>query len=224
MLKKINPLNHRAFIFIAWLTALTISCFIPLLSLTGSYRFILSGINVVLPLAGGLFSCSMAGMLIASLWILKLLLWKLPITVGLPSACSVLSWAGAANSQKQKALNIVINALLPALCMAIFILHPIAGFAWPYALYWLIPIVIYFLDTKNTLVIALQSTFIAHAVGSTMWLFLVPMTAAAWLALIPVVALERLSIALVATILFKAIKKASVLVALRLNKRKNASS
>ena len=39
---------------------------------------------------------------------------------------------------------------------------------------------------------ALASTFIAHAVGSVIWLYTVPMTAAAWIALIPLVACERM--------------------------------
>ncbi len=39
---------------------------------------------------------------------------------------------------------------------------------------------------------ALASTFIAHAVGSVIWLYTVPMVASAWLALIPIVACERL--------------------------------
>jgi len=42
----------------------------------------------------------------------------------------------------------------------------------------------------------LGSTFVAHAVGSTIWLYTIGMNASVWNALIPIVALERLSMAL----------------------------
>jgi hypothetical protein len=41
----------------------------------------------------------------------------------------------------------------------------------------------------------LGSTFIAHAVGSTIWIYTVPMTAQMWLGLMPLVAIERLCFA-----------------------------
>lgn len=207
MFKKINPLRKNIITFCLWLAALLLSTCVPLATLTGSYRFILSGVNIVLPIAGGLFSFDTIGLMISGLWLIKMLFLSMPITIGIPSACAMLSWHSAHQAAKQKMLNSSINAFLPAICMAIFMLHPTAHGAWPYALYWLIPIVIYASNhTGNNLLIALQSTFVAHAVGSIMWLFLVPMTPAQWLALIPVVALERLSIAVIAAGLFTLIR------------------
>jgi hypothetical protein len=43
---------------------------------------------------------------------------------------------------------------------------------------------------------ALGSTFIAHAVGSVIWLYTVPMTAAMWMGLMPIVLFERIAFAL----------------------------
>jgi hypothetical protein len=89
--------------------------------------------------------------------------------------------------------------------MGLFWVHPIGAQAWPYALYWLIPVVLYCLgNNKNNVYTALGSTFIAHAAGSIIWLYTVPMTSQQWLALIPVVAVERLisTIVMVATYAF----------------------
>ncbi len=86
------------------------------------------------------------------------------------------------------------SALIPAVCMALFILHPVGRKAWLYSTYWLIPILGRVLPNKVKGRLLLQSfgaTFTAHAVGSVLFLYTVPMTSAAWLALIPIVALER---------------------------------
>lgn len=87
------------------------------------------------------------------------------------------------------------SALIPAICMLAFWVHPIGREAWPYALYWLIPIAGKIVPYKNKARLFLQSfgaTFTAHAVGSVLFLYTIPMTSAQWLALIPVVAFERL--------------------------------
>lgn len=87
------------------------------------------------------------------------------------------------------------SGLIPAVCMALFIAHPVGRNAWPYSLYWLIPIVGRIIPNKNKFRTLLQSfgaTFTSHAIGSVIWLYTIPMKSAEWLALIPVVALERL--------------------------------
>ncbi len=88
--------------------------------------------------------------------------------------------------------NIATRLLVPALCMALFVVHPTGSLSFAYSLYWLIPIALYFVSKKNKFMHALSSTFIAHAVGSTIWLYTVPMTPAAWYSLIPVVFFERI--------------------------------
>jgi hypothetical protein len=55
--------------------------------------------------------------------------------------------------------------------------------------------ILYFVPQKNIFFTSLGSTFTAHAVGSVIWLYTIPMTAGMWLALIPIVALERLCFA-----------------------------
>lgn len=88
----------------------------------------------------------------------------------------------------------ITSSIIPGVCMLLFWLHPTGREAWPYALYWLIPIIGRILPNKTKLRLIAQSfgaTFTAHAVGSVLFLYTIPMSSAEWLALIPVVALER---------------------------------
>lgn len=80
---------------------------------------------------------------------------------------------------------------LPLLCMILFLSHSTGLAAAPYAFYWFIPMLIAFRKSNSIWHHAFASTFIAHAVGSVIWMYSVPMSAAVWLALIPVVVCER---------------------------------
>jgi hypothetical protein len=84
----------------------------------------------------------------------------------------------------------LVQAAVPLACMALFIAHPVGQQAWVYSLYWLIPAIVLFLPERLFLR-SLGSTFTAHSIGSIVWLYAFPSTAAFWLALIPVVAFER---------------------------------
>jgi hypothetical protein len=162
----------------------------------------LSGINIILPIAGAFCSFTGVSILFGFLLAAKAILFSLPITIGLPSFFGMASWACAQNKSNQPAVHYLINALIPAVCMAVFILNPTSRAAWPYALYWLIPIITACLSNSNPMLLTLQSTFVMHSVGSIMWLFLIPMTSAQWLALIPVVAIERLSMVVLTTAIY----------------------
>lgn len=82
------------------------------------------------------------------------------------------------------------NLLVPVACMILFWANPVGRAAFPYALFWLIPIFVFPLK-KGLALNALGTTFIAHALGSTAFLYSVPMTAEVWRGLIPVVLMER---------------------------------
>lgn len=87
----------------------------------------------------------------------------------------------------------VIMALIPLVCMGLFIAHPVGRHAASYTLYWLIPVCIAMIPSPHRWLRALGSTFTAHAIGSVLWIWTHPaMSAAMWLSLIPVVAYERL--------------------------------
>lgn len=85
-----------------------------------------------------------------------------------------------------------IRFAVPLVCMILFISHPVGSQAFAYSLYWLIPMALYFVPRQSIFMQALGSTFVAHAVGSVIWLYTVPMAPSYWLALIPVVLVERL--------------------------------
>lgn len=79
---------------------------------------------------------------------------------------------------------------IPLLCIILFVLHPEGRQAWYFSLYWLIPVVCFF--KKDRLVLnALGSTFTAHAIGSTAFLYAFNLPAPIWIGLIPVVLMER---------------------------------
>ncbi len=86
------------------------------------------------------------------------------------------------------------SLVIPALCMILFVAHDVGSAAWCYSLYWLIPMILYFV--KDSIVSrALSSSFVAHAIGSVIWLYTKIIPAEIWLGLIPVVGCERLLMA-----------------------------
>ncbi|MFH1106274.1 MAG: hypothetical protein V1787_00085 [Candidatus Micrarchaeota archaeon] len=81
--------------------------------------------------------------------------------------------------------------LVPVAAIALFAVHPVGQQAWFFTAFWLIPLAAIALP-ENLLLRSLGSSFTAHAVGSVVWLYALPSTAAFWTALIPVVVMERL--------------------------------
>lgn len=115
----------------------------------------------------------------------------LRLTPMLFAACYFGAFAGKRESLLRSP---AVVAAVPVLCMLAFWLHPTGAGAWAYPFYWLIP-AISLLFPKRLFMRSLGATFTAHAIGSTLWLYTVPMPAEAWLALIPIVAYERLAFA-----------------------------
>jgi len=85
---------------------------------------------------------------------------------------------------------------VPLACMALFVATPAGAGAWYYSLYWLIPVAVrVFGWSKNLLARSLGATFTAHAIGSVLFAYSLPYTAAQWTALVPITAFERLMFA-----------------------------
>lgn len=82
--------------------------------------------------------------------------------------------------------------IIPLICMIVFIIHPVGIHSIPYALLWLIPISIALFNKNNIFLKALGSTFTAHAIGSVIWIYNIPMTPEKWIGLIPVALTERI--------------------------------
>jgi|SRR5579862_297721 hypothetical protein len=159
--------------------------------LVGSQMVWFSASNSVLPLAGAFGGVMGSGLVFLIRQLLHLMFFK---TVSLsflafciPGFCASLYWATQ---------HYTIRLLLPIICMGLFVIHPVGSQAFVYSLYWLIPVALFFVSRKNLFLQALGSTFIAHAVGSVIWLYTVPMTAAMWMGLMPIVLFERILFAL----------------------------
>ena len=81
--------------------------------------------------------------------------------------------------------------LVPCASIFLFNLHPVGRIAWIYSMFWTVPIIMWPLREKSLLARSLASTFVAHSVGSTIWIWAFSMPAAAWIGLIPITAMER---------------------------------
>ncbi|MBM3886702.1 hypothetical protein FJ364_02115 [Candidatus Dependentiae bacterium] len=150
-----------------------------------------------------------ASVLMTLFIILKFCSGKLLVTKGLPTLAAVYS----AQSTTPSRISLALNVILP-ICSAIaFIVHPVGNAAVIYTLFWIIPIgceLMHRLSYNTLFTRMLAATFVAHAVGSVMWLYFMPTTAATWLGLLAVVPAERLvfaSGATLATLLFAALKQ-----------------
>ena len=146
--------------------------------------------------------------LIALFFSVKAVFFVIPVTCGIPTALSALSLSLTYRSEgtpQTKIYDFLLHVLFPLACMAIFTLRT-TGNAFLYSFYWLIPPIIYGLESlfayRLDFLRMLKSSFIAHAAGSVIWLFLVPMTTERWIALIPVVMVERLLFASILLLIF----------------------
>jgi hypothetical protein len=131
----------------------------------------------------------------------------------MPSIFAFLVWFFFLKTRKNKLMKcfeFAIRVILPLCCIICFILHPVGQNAFLYSFYWFIPVGCYFLQMYvgcfRPVCVALSSTFIAHAVGSLMWLYVLSTTSEYWILLIPRVAGERLFFALGMTLTYYFIK------------------
>lgn len=177
-----------------------VSSFAKFSFVAGSHMIWLSGPAILAPLVGafgGVFASSIVLLIRMALHFLlfkKLSLSFLAFCV--PGFVGSLYWSTRSS---------IIRVFVPLVCMGLFIAHPVGGQAFIYSLYWLIPVAVYFFGRNTIFMQALGSTFTAHAVGSVIWLYTVPMTATMWLGLIPFVAVERLLFALCMVVAYRVI-------------------
>jgi len=83
-----------------------------------------------------------------------------------------------------------LASIVPLICIAAFVMHPVGRTAWFYSLFWVIPLIASMFK-KNLFAKALGSTFTAHAVGATAFIYAVPTTPQLWVLLIPITLVER---------------------------------
>lgn len=167
--------------------------------IVGSQASFLSATNCIVPLSGAFFG-TVGVMLLFGLRLFFTIilhggLFHLSYLINvIPGLCAGYYWASR---------SIIIRFLLPLSCMALFVMHPVGRVAWVYSLYWLIPIMLFFVGSKKLFSEVLGSTFVAHAVGSVIWLYCTSMPASLWHALIPIVFVERLLISCGMVLIYK---------------------
>lgn len=166
---------------------LKLCCLLKVSFVVGSQMIWFSATNAIVPLSGAFGGVMGCGLLFLMRQIMHLLFFK---TISLaflafciPGFFASLYWATN---------HYTVRLLLPIACMGLFVIHPVGAQAFVYSLYWLIPVVLYLVPQRSLFLQALGSTFIAHAVGSVIWLYTVPMNATMWVGLMPVVLCERI--------------------------------
>lgn len=202
-----QTITEKKLFLISTLLGLTIiSSFYTINTIAGSSRFIFTGINCLLMLAGSFFGITAGTASIVLFFVIKSFWFSFPFTAGIPTLASTTCFGAFHKNNTAVMRSLAIG--VPLLCIILFCIHPIGSLAMTYSTYWIIPVICYALSNAAPIFCAaLASTFIAHAIGSIMWLYLQPTTAAYWLNLIPVVAAERLIFASAATLMYYGIVK-----------------
>lgn len=179
---------------------------------SGMHLSFFSLFDSIMPLMGAV-SFGFAGFIVVLRTITRVAFFGLSpfsLLYHIPGLCAAASWS---SSRK------LISVGIPLLCIALFLLHPVGFKAAPYVLYWFIPVFIAFLQKPALFLRSLSSTFIAHAVGSVLWLYNLNTVPALWLNLIPVVLCERLIFASCATLFYWAVVKMGSLSTISISER-----
>ena len=193
----------------------------------GSFKFFFTGLNFVAPVVSFLAQSSFGLFILPFLWIFK---FSHCVTFGLPTLIAGLCWfvydARMISSFEKKVrpdlvegyepkriafLDFILRFLLPLAAILIFVSNPASSQAFLYSFYWFIPVLIYLAQRFGKLnyvfYFSLSVSFVSHAVGSVIWLYMIPMTSAQWISLIPVVFFERLIFAVGSMFIYLGLKK-----------------
>lgn len=187
-----------------WILFVIIGRFLKLNLPVGEHSAMISCFSVALPLVVVLFPARVSLPLAGGLWAAISLFFPFTLTAGIPTILATLSWQ---LSGEREFKSWAYHMIVPVIAMALFIVSDYRASA--YALYWVIPMAGLFFK-PSLFVRALQSTFIAHAAGSVIWAYRMPLSTETWLSLMPVVAVERLLSALLAVTLLWSLNRLSV--------------
>ncbi|MCX5921917.1 MAG: hypothetical protein NTX86_01155 [Candidatus Dependentiae bacterium] len=177
-----------------------IASFFKVSFIIGSYTALFSATSMVIPLAGA-FSSNTGILAICGMGLGLKFLWTgslsfIHLAYHIPGLFAALYWKNS---------SLLFRVGVPLTCMGLFILNPVGGQAWVYSLYWLVPVVLTLARKKSLFAESLGATFMAHAVGSVIWIYADPMTPAVWYGLVPVVFVERVVFASGTVLMYHAI-------------------
>lgn len=92
--------------------------------------------------------------------------------------------------------SFLLYVVLPVSMMVLFIADPVGRSVFYYSFFWFVPIGLYSFFKDSLLLRSFAASFIAHAIGSVVWLYTTSIPAEIWTALMPIVPIERAFIAL----------------------------
>lgn len=202
MVNSTYNVRNYASATLSWLIIFGLAALFKGSYLVGSGHGHFASIPLLLPLLGT--ACLPLTAIFGFLRLLTGAGYPLLSLLRLPTICGGLYW-----SQN----HWFIRAVIPALCMALFLAHPVGLAGWGYAMLWLIPIGVWVVNNNNLYLTALGCTMTVHAVGSVIWLYSIPMTVAQWWALIPVALFERIMFAGLMVLLYLVQRKLSSVIA-----------
>jgi hypothetical protein len=179
--------------------------FIKVSFFAGSHNFFFSGVNLVFPVLGSLLGTTFSGLAVLLFFLFKKITLGGAMTLGLPTMFATLAFSVMTKKNKNKSVKLefydfLLRVVLPLLAIILFVFNSVGKQSFLYSFYWFIPVGLYFFERINNnsslFLKSLATTFIAHAVGSFIWLYLIPTTSVYWISLIPVVLVERIIFAL----------------------------
>lgn len=188
-------MNMMIYAFMAIFGSFIVTMKTPLFFMIGSWATFFSAVSIISPLAG-----YFGGAVGSSLYIMVRLFWRFLFNGSLcsmslfihtvPGWCSTMFWLVP---------RVVTSVLVPLCSIVLFVMHPVGSQAYVYALLWIIPIALFFSSRINIsgansfFAQALCATFVAHAVGSVLWLYgMPPLKPEVWILLTPIALGERL--------------------------------
>lgn len=96
-----------------------------------------------------------------------------------------------ASGMAYKKHSTFFSFVIPAVCMALFMNHSVGSQVFWYSFFWFIPMILHFFAKENIFASALQSTFLAHAIGSVVWLYVYGLQPQDFVLAAPFVLFER---------------------------------
>ena len=178
---KIQKITEFIFVCIATLVA-----FFPFNFIVGSKFAWFSCATMAIPAVGFHYSLVYVIFYIFTKSLCSSKLFCLLFLKKMPLICSTLAL---------RKRNAILCVVLPIVAMILFCAHPIGYEACYYSWYWFIPMIIYGFVPDSFISRAISASFVAHAVGSVIWLYKGTIPASVWIELLPIVAIERVIIA-----------------------------
>ena len=170
---------------------LLIASYIKISYIIGSWAAFFSATSCVIPAAG--LVAGLYGTLCIS--VVRILQMVIVAPFRLPTLLLNVV-PGVAASAYWCAPRWLMNFSIPFLSIVLFIFHPVGAQAYWYSLLWTIPMWVGCIEQAPLFARALSSSLIAHAIGSVLWLYVLPSTPALWLGMLPLVIIERVVMAL----------------------------